>query len=87
MKKLVFFSLALLTSVSSAFADKVKIDDLYYNLFYGSNTAQVVYENHNVYYNYYSISEVTIPTTVTVFLFAKTFFNPFMFSPFYFSTM
>lgn len=65
MKKLVFFSLALLTSVSSAFADKVKIGDLYYNLFYGSNTAQVVYENHNVGYNYYSISEVTIPTTVT----------------------
>ena len=57
MKKLLIFSFALLASVSTVYADKVKIGDLYYTLNLNSHTAQVVYENYMVGYNYYELTK------------------------------
>ena len=66
MKKITLFLVALL-SATFAFADKVEIDGICYNLNNGNKNAEVTYQCEYSYsdHNYSDITSITIPQNVT----------------------
>ena len=56
--------LAVAASVGTMFAEKVKIGDLYYNLYSSNGTASVTYEILDSWENYTGLYAVNIPSTV-----------------------
>ena len=62
MKKIIFTLFTLFLAIS-AMAEKVQIGDLYYNLNFSDNTAEVTNER-SFYGNYAGLTSVTIPATI-----------------------
>lgn len=62
--KLFTLFFAIMANLGSVYAERVQINNLYYEIDPTSNTAKVTYEIYNSNQNYYGLAMVSIPTTV-----------------------